>query len=176
MFFLGLFLVLSFIDGIVLHLVRYRLPENPDSRFEHLTHTARAFLFIPIVYMLFYLNVSGPTLWFLSGLVLFDLCIESIDILEERRSRLRLGGLASGEYLIHIVETTFRIAAVTLAYAVKPIEAWSGAIELPPYPESVRSAAFIVIVGSIGVALLHVVLIFKPFFMTTLLGSFGRKK
>lgn len=44
---LVVYAVLAGYDGVNLHLVRYRLWERPDSRGEHLLHTARSVAFRP---------------------------------------------------------------------------------------------------------------------------------
>ena len=50
---LALAIVLGAIDGSYYHLQKYRLYANAESRFEHQLHTIRAFLFAPIIWLLF---------------------------------------------------------------------------------------------------------------------------
>lgn len=122
---LALAIVLGAIDGTYYHLQKYQLHQHAESRFEHQLHTIRAFLFAPIVWLLFGRNYGGWLLWL--GVLAFaiDSIVELIDVLVENRSRAKLGGLSTGEYAIHVNATGLRIAAVALALASKPVAAWS---------------------------------------------------
>lgn len=174
--FLILFAVLSFADGVFLHLIKYRLQEKGDSRREHLAHMGRSILFIPIALMLFYWNLSGTWLWILAALVVVDLAIEFFDVLEERRSRQKIGGLSSGEYLLHVSITTVRVAAITLAFASKPKEAWLSDVTLPQYSEPVRFVSAQLIPGAILIALIHIVLVFRPMLVSEVVGKLKKLK
>lgn len=173
--FLVLFAILSFVDGVYLHLIIYRLQEKAESKKEHLAHTGRSILFIPITFMLFYWNLSGVSLWFLVVLILIDLVIEAIDVLEERRSRARIGGLSSGEYFLHIILTTTRVAAVTLALASKPLEAWVSSVDLPIYSETVRLISSQLIPGAVIIAILHITLVFQPMLVSQIISKLTKR-
>lgn len=168
MVFFIIFAALSFVDGVYLHLIKFKIQENSDSKKEHLTHTIRAILFIPITFMIFYWNLSGPWLWFAMGVIIIDFIVEAIDVLEERRSRKNLGGLSSGEYLLHVMLTTTRIAAITLALSSKPHEAWFSNIYLSPYSDTMKLVISQLIPGAVIIAILHVALIFRPFLISKL--------
>ncbi len=172
--FLVLFAILSFVDGVYLHLIKYRLQEKKDSKNEHLAHTGRAILFIPITLMLFYWNLSGLFLWFLAALVAIDLGVEAFDVLEEKKSRAKIGGLSSGEYLLHVVLTTTRVVALTLSLASKPVEAWISSADLPVYPEAVRFVSFQIVPGAAFIALVHVILVFRSMLITELISKFQK--
>ena len=171
-----IFVALSFVDGVYLHLIKFKIQENSDSKREHLTHTIRAILFIPITFMIFYWNLSGTWLWFAIGVIIIDFIIEAIDVLEEQRSREKLGGLSSGEYFLHVMLTTSRVAAITLALSSKPLEAWSNNIYLSPYSETMKFIISQLIPGAVIIAILHVVLIFKPFLISKLAMHFQKIK
>ena len=102
------FVLLSTVDGVYLHLWRYRLWARADSRREHGLHTARALLFAPIVLLVFAAPTAGVMLWSGVALLAIDQVFEVLDVLEERRSRDGLGGLSSGEYLVHAMLVTLR--------------------------------------------------------------------
>lgn len=162
-----LFLSLSLMDGIYFHLWKFRLQEREDSKFEHITHTIRALLFIPTAILIYWVGMKGVMLWAAIFVLAFDLATEILDVLNERKSRATLGGLPSGEYLVHIMLTTLRVAALTLAFAALPNNAWhldSEAIIL--LPEFAKSVAMFVLPGAILVAGLHVYLIFDPMFIS----------
>ncbi|HEX8999432.1 MAG TPA: hypothetical protein VGB07_06005 [Blastocatellia bacterium] len=149
---LALATVLGAIDGTYYHLKKYQLHLRAESRFEHQLHTIRAFLFAPIVWLLFGWNSGGWLLWL--GVLAFaiDSIVELIDVLVENRSRAKLGGLSTGEYAIHVNATGLRIAAVALALAAKPVAAWSldspSLIE-PDFPAWLSWLMFCVVGGSV---------------------------
>lgn len=155
------FAVLSAVDGLYLHLWRYRLHLRADSAFEHWLHTARAVLFPGILATLFLASPRGTVLWLGLALVAVDQAVELFDTFSERASRASLGGLSSFEYSLHVTLTTLRVAALTLALAAVPSEAWAlSAWEFAPvaHPAAVRSAVMLLVPGAIAVAVLHVVL------------------
>lgn len=164
--FLIIFAILSLIDGVYLHLILYKLPENPESKFEHFTHTFRAILFLPILLTIFYWNLSGPMLLVAVGIIVIDLIIEAIDVISERQSRKNIGGLSDSEYLLHVTLTTMRVASITLFLASKPREAWLSSLLLPSYPDLVRTIVLNLIPGAIIMIILHVVLIIQPKLIT----------
>ena len=149
---LALAVVLGGIDGAYYHIQKYKLHQHTESRFEHLLHTIRAFLFAPIVWLLFGRNYGGWLLWL--GVLAFaiDSVVELIDVLVENRSRAKLGGLSTGEYAIHVNATGLRIAAVALVLAAKPVAAWSLASPVllePGFPVWLSWSMLCVVVSSV---------------------------
>ncbi|MGE9746706.1 hypothetical protein [Bdellovibrio bacteriovorus] len=170
-----LFLGLSIFDGLYYHLWKFRLQERNDSKFEHITHTLRAILFIPTVILIYWTGVSGMALWSAIVVLAFDLITEVVDVLEERASRATLGGLPSGEYLVHIMLTTLRVSALALAFAALPSEAWllnSADVVVPSFSKFV---ALQTLPGAILVAGLHIYLIFDPTFVSRMERSLRNK-
>jgi hypothetical protein len=175
--FLLIFAVLSLIDGVYLHLWKYGLQEREESRFEHWTHSLRSIIFIPVLALLFLVNSGGAALWLAVALLVLDLGVEAADVLSERASRRSLGGLSSGEYLLHVVITTVRVTSLALVLAAKPIGAWaltSPWILPENYPNWVGILAFNLIPGSVAVAALHVALIVRPMLLRPLRTRFSR--
>jgi phosphatidylglycerophosphate synthase len=133
--------------------------------FEHKLHTARSFLFAPLVFLLFYAEFSGLLLWLAVALIGIDLIIEMIDVVSERDSRADLGGLTSAEYAAHVAATVFRVAALILALAAKSPSAWEmtssvAAGEVSFYSKMI---AINVINGNLIVAFLHCLLMSSKF-------------
>lgn len=138
---INLAVLLGMVDGIYYHLWKYRLFGRSESRFEHVLHTVRAFLFLPIFWLLYGENYGGWALWLGVFFVAADSIVELIDVLIERRSRADIGGLSTGEYAIHVNATALRLAALALIFAAKPVEAWSLTAPLvlsPSYPSWVN--------------------------------------
>ncbi|QDK44651.1 hypothetical protein DOM22_05490 [Bdellovibrio sp. ZAP7] len=161
------FLFLSAFDGIYYHLWKFRLQERKDSKFEHITHTLRAVLFVPTIILVYWIGLQSYILWVTLAILAFDLVTEVLDVLNENESRATLGGLPSNEYLVHITLTTLRVAALTLAFAALPNEAWhlNAAISVE-VPELSKLIAMQVLPGAVIVASLHVYLIFDPMLIT----------
>lgn len=158
-----LFLALSVFDGIYFHLWKFRLQERDDSKFEHVTHTIRSVLFIPMIVLIYWFGLKGLLLWATIGILAIDLVTEVLDVINERESRMSLGGLPSTEYLVHITLTTLRVAAITLAFAALPSEAWNLHSEVEiAMPYLAKFIALQTLPGAIFVAGLHIYLIFDP--------------
>ena len=157
------FAVLSAVDGIYLHLIRYRLHANPSSYREHLFHTVRAVLFAPILVTLFTSVTGGALLWLGVALVLADQIAELLDMWSERDSRAPSGGLSSLEYTLHVALTTLRSAAIVLALAARPAVAW--ALDAPPVlaplPGPLPLLVAQLVPGALLVAVLHIWLAVK---------------
>lgn len=163
--FLAIFMVLSFVDGVYLHLWKYRLPERPESRFEHQTHMIRSILFIPILVLLFVVNSGGILLWIATFFIALDLFVEAADALSERDSRQWQGGLTSGEYLLHLSLTTTRVAALVLLLSSKRQGAWVWSCHLILAEELPRITSWFaasLIPGTVLIAALHVILLKRP--------------
>jgi hypothetical protein len=130
---------IGMIDGAYLHLHKYKLYARPESYVEHVTHTLRALLFPPLVYLLLY-RTSNSALWVAVALVAADLGVTVWDVLIERASRKGLGGLSSLEYLVHVLAVTLNAAAT----AVLLVARFSS--DVSP-PEGVRWVALALIAG-----------------------------
>jgi hypothetical protein len=91
------------VDIALYHTLAHDLRRCADCRAELVTHALRG----PTYALLFVLvpNASFHGVWFaaLSALLAFDFCISVADFLLEHASRRRLGGLPTGEYLLHVV-------------------------------------------------------------------------
>jgi hypothetical protein len=169
-----IFVILSFIDGFYLHLWKYRLHERNESLYEHKTHTIRAILFAPILYLLYAINTAGPLLIAAMVIVSIDFLVEIADVLSERDSRSWQGGLTKWEYLLHVMLTSVRVSSQVLILAAKPSEAWSvtGPLILPEsYPTFTSSIALNLIPGTILMAALHITLIVRPLLFQDLKSS-----
>ncbi len=110
---------LALFDGMYLHLFKYRLQNQPDSRLEHLTHCMRAILFPLILYFLFLQHMYAS--FFLIGisLVSIDLFVLIIDAYSEKESRAFMGGLPRWEYILHLFVNGFHLSLIFVFLAIK---------------------------------------------------------
>jgi hypothetical protein len=162
-----LFAGIGMIDGLYLHLWRFRLHEHAESRNEHQIHTIRAVLFPAIVLFAFDPSSQGPMLWIGAGLALLDMLTLGVDALSEGDSRAFMGGLPKWEYVIHLFANGFHFAAIALALAARPLEMWGWQSTVTI--EGASGANFLSFVGSnvmpgaIALAVLHVALLNRQF-------------
>ena len=154
---LVVFAVLAAIDGIYIHLVQLRLPSRPQSWMEHAWHTLSAWLFVPIVLTVFYAPTSGLVLWLGALLVGLLYWVEVRDVRAEGASRADLGGLSRFELGLHVVLIATRTVAVALAFASRPVEAWSplASASFGAHPPWITTVVGGLVPGAIAVALVH---------------------
>jgi hypothetical protein len=138
------------LDGLYFHLWKFRLYARPQSRTEHLTHTVRACLLGPILWLAF----VAPRLDLLVMLVAVDTVVVLADVWLETESRRDLGGIPRAEYVVHVVANTLHTGAMTLAMAVWWVS--PGA----QVPDLLHGIAEALVACTVPVALLHVLLIF----------------
>ncbi len=164
--FLVLFIILATFDGVYLHLWKYELFRRKESRFEHLTHTARALLFPLIVWTVF-LNETS-TVGFLVGiaLILVDTLILGIDAYSEAESRSFMGGLPKWEYIVHLFSNAFHFTVIVLVLTAK-LQVLDGALYMVTGPISGNAYGLFITIaqqllpGAILMALLHLFLAHK---------------
>lgn len=155
----AVFTLAASVDGLYLHLWRYRLHARPDSRTEHWLHTANALLFPPLTYLLLSVEPLGLFRWLALALLLLTLLCEALDVLCERRSRASLGGLTQHEYLLHFLMSGLRGAGVAPLLLVAPLWAWApGVTALAPRPWWCALFSLCLIVPGIAIAALHLLL------------------
>ena len=149
-----MFALLGAFDGIYFHMLKYKLHEHPPARFEHQIHTFRGLMFIPIALIFFVWNSSGMLLWLGLTLLLVDFIAEIVDIMVEKDARKELGGISSAETVIHVTATGFRMAALGIILALKPLGAYAlvDTISLSPFPTHLSIIGTCFVVG-LGMAL-----------------------
>lgn len=100
------------IDVLYFHIYKFRLYGRQESAAEQVTHLSRAALFLVMTAIVLFSDGSPAARLFLIGIFSLDLLNTVIDVILEKDSRENLGGLPSGEYLLHIVGTFFTGVAV----------------------------------------------------------------
>lgn len=158
-----LFMIVGAVDMFYYHMWKYKLHARPESRFEHKTHMAFAFLMVPIAFFLYYQDFGGYALWAGVIFVAAALVVEMLDVFSEGDSRASLGGLTTGEYALHVAATVLKATSFAFIFASKPLSAWS--LESPyllgSYGSMGEMMAIQVMVGSFVIAVLHLALLSK---------------
>jgi len=152
------FMLLGTVDGLYLHLWRYRLYARPASRREHRYHTVAAVLFAATLPAVFLWETAGLLLWTGVALIGADMVVSLADMLAERDSRAGLGGLSRGEYVLHMVIMMAKASALSLALAARPQAAW--ALDAPwvlqPLPAFATFVGWQALPGALAIGALHV--------------------
>nr|BDT29870.1 hypothetical protein BHI3_33360 [Bacteriovorax sp. HI3] len=156
---LMIFSLLSFVDGIVIHLFYYRLHEHPESRKEHYLHSLRALLFFLTVLLIYYFESTGFWLWIGCIIIIIDYIVESIDMFAEKESRRLMGGLSSFEYWLHGTLVMFRSLSLGLWFSDFSIYRDSAERKLSGVS---LIAIKQIMISTLIVFFIHVLLILKP--------------
>lgn len=117
--------ILGALDIALYHSISHGIRQHHDSRAELLVHSLRGPTYAALFLAVPNLELRGA--WFFALLALYgaDVAISIVDFAIERRSRERLGGLPSGEYVLHIF-----IAMVFGALVASTLfEGWAWAAE-----------------------------------------------
>jgi len=95
--------ILGATDIALFHTISHGIRHHADSRTELIIHSLRGptyailFLLVPNV------ALHGAWFWLLMFVFVFDLVISIWDFAIEKESRKVLGGLPSGEYVLHVI-------------------------------------------------------------------------
>jgi hypothetical protein len=167
-FLLTSFALLAVYDGFYLHIIKYRLHLQAESKNEHITHTIRAILFPAIVYFLFLKQDCAISFYLGLAFVVIDMIVLAIDAYMEHDSRAFMGGLPRWEYILHLFVNGFHFASVAVFFALKIdiSQAHLGLIpDLSHYPyyDVFRLVAINILPGSILIATLHVLVLSSRF-------------
>lgn len=161
---LVLFATLAIIDGFYLHLWKFKLYRQKESRQEHLVHTVRALIFPFILVLVFLYDFSG-WLWYAAlGFVLLDIMVLTLDMYMEKDSRAFMGGLPRWEYILHMFVNGFHFAGIALVIATKSPMAWQWSYipHAEPYHEYLTVLAKNLLPGAVLLGLLHWGLLYRP--------------
>ena len=114
-----LFSVLALYDEFYLHILKYKLHNNSESKTEHYTHTIRAILFPLILCFLF--SNQDCNISFVIGLIIvtLDILVMAIDAFIEKDSREFMGGLPRWEYILHLFVNGFHFASIAVFLSIK---------------------------------------------------------
>jgi hypothetical protein len=94
-------------DIALYHSFAHGIRSHPDSRAELVTHSLRGPTYAALFLLVPNFALHGVYFWCLVALFAFDVAISLVDFALERRSRQFLGGLPSGEYVLHTIIAMF---------------------------------------------------------------------
>jgi hypothetical protein len=113
-------------DTLYYHEWRCRLTARPQEMGRELRlHAARDFIYAVIFATLPWFTWSGACAWLLCGLLLAEVLITLVDFLVERTTRASQGGLATGEFVTHVIMAI--VYGAFLATLAPHLYGWSGA-------------------------------------------------
>src|SRR5258708_25414054 len=90
-------------DIAIFHSVAHGIRSHPDSAGELVTHCLRGPTYAALFVLIPNFVIQGFFAWGLLALFAFDLAISIWDFCLEQGSRRFLGGLPSGEYVLHML-------------------------------------------------------------------------
>jgi len=90
-------------DILIYHSVAHGIRSHPDSALELVTHSLRGPTYAALFVLIPNFRLQGLMLWALLVLFVVDVGISIWDFSLERHSRRFLGGLPSGEYVLHML-------------------------------------------------------------------------
>ena len=162
------YVMLALYDGVFLHLIKYKLYQHKESQLEHLTHTIRSILFVGILYCLFISLESNKLFYFGLLLVFLDLVTMIIDAYTEKESRVFMGGLPRGEYILHLLVNGFHFATIALFFVIKIDLSGNNVVLVTDFQEHGIFKVFKMVTvnllpGAILIGLLHVLVYFERF-------------
>ena len=100
-------------DVFYYHIYRARLWTRPQSVYENMTHAIRALLFAVFFILIVHVEVRGSWWLLYPAICAVEMTNSFIDCALEKSSRLDLGGLDAGEYLLHVLLSIMMGAIVT---------------------------------------------------------------
>lgn len=121
LFVLGL---LGATDIVLYHTLSHGIRKHADCRGELLVHAFRGPTYALLFGVVPNFRLHGLWMWALCALLLFDLWLSLWDFAVERRSRARLGGLPTGEYILHVVLGILYGAFVALVLEATVASLW----------------------------------------------------
>ncbi len=157
-----LFALLALYDGFYLHIFKYQLHNQLESKKEHLTHTVRAILFPAIMYFLFLKQDCNTSFYIGITLVIIDIIILGMDAFMETDSRKFMGGLPRWEYILHLFVNGFHFASIAVFLTMKLKISTTGVVIVPNFYEYTNFKTFQFIIynllpGAIIIAIIHII-------------------
>ena len=107
--------ILGGTDILLYHSVSHGIRSHAESRWELVTHAMRGPTYATLFLVIPNFETHGIFAIAVAALLVLDVAISIADFALERRSRAHLGGLPSGEYVLHMMLAILFGAFVALA-------------------------------------------------------------
>ena len=107
--------ILGGTDILLYHSVSHGIRSHTESRWELVTHAMRGPTYAALFLIVPNFRTCGFFAVTIAALLVLDVGISIADFAVERRSRAKLGGLPSGEYVLHMMLAILFGAFVALA-------------------------------------------------------------
>ena len=149
--------VLGGIDVVLFHSLAHGLRKHAPSRHELWTHACRGPTYALLFVLLPNVRVAGSWVWLPAAVLVLDLLVSIWDFSVERKSRELLGGLPTGEYLLHVlIAVLYGALLVFAAQHLVPLAGEPDAITWEPYelPLLARGACWFFAAASFGTGVL----------------------
>jgi phosphatidylglycerophosphate synthase len=108
--------ILGATDMSFYHSVAHGIRQHQDSKLELYIHSLRGLTYTALFIIVPNFECHGIYFWGLIAILFIDLLISIADFAIERKSREGLGGLPSGEYVLHILIAMLFGAFVTTIF------------------------------------------------------------
>lgn len=95
--------LLGAVDIALFHSVAHGIRTHPNARQELIVHSLRGPTYAALFLVVPNVVLRGLFLWALLALLAFDLALSIWDFAIERESRRFLGGIPTGEYILHVL-------------------------------------------------------------------------
>jgi hypothetical protein len=105
--------ILGAVDIAIFHSIAHGIRSRPDSVMELFTHSLRGPTYATLFVIIPNFRMQGAFAWVLIAIFVIDLGISIWDFWLEQGSRRFLGGLPSGEYVLHTISAMLFGALVT---------------------------------------------------------------
>jgi len=155
------FTLCASVDALWFHLYKLRLHARPETRKEHVLHSANACLFPITLVFLYCFNAGGAALWAGIAATLVTFGIEIVDVGHEKTSRAGMGGVSAIEGVMHFGMGVGRALAFAFVVASKPLDAFllsSPWVLATAYPDWVLWMGRIMFLTALPMAALHLAL------------------
>jgi hypothetical protein len=145
--------VLGAADIVLFHSLSHGIRSHRDSRWELWLHALRGPTYATLFLVLPNFDLAGGWLAALFALYAVDLAVSLADFCLEEHSRERLGGLPTGEYVLHILIAMLFGAMATATAFESGGRLWTtSAIAYRPCVPAVLQAAFAAMAASVTVS------------------------
>ncbi|WP_225411582.1 hypothetical protein [Stigmatella hybrida] len=89
-------------DVLYYHIYTHRLYRQPSAIWENVTHFTRALLFAVFFTLIVHVKAAGAWWWLYPAIIAVEFVNTMLDTVLEPSSRKSLGGLPTGEYILHV--------------------------------------------------------------------------